>query len=136
MDLAAAARTLARQAYLNNIGAQLNGGSGEFRTGASPGADNAATGTLVATVTFSGTAFQNAVGLVITANGITGDAAADAAGDFDPTDGYFRAKNSSDGVVGDFTVSENGGGGEVQLDDPTIVANQPVNVPSFTITWV
>ena len=107
----------------------LNTGSIEIRTGTSPGVDSAATGTLLATLPLSASAFGTWAAGSATANAITQDASADATG----TAGYFRALNSGSGAVIDGTVSVTGGGGELELNSVSIVAAATVDITSWVI---
>lgn len=112
------------------------GGAGtiEIRTGTQPAsANDAASGTLLGTLTFAGTAFGNAgasnPGEAIAA-AITGDASADATG----TATWARIKNGSAATVFDCDVTATGGGGAIQLTTTSIVATGPIDITSFTVT--
>ena len=125
MEITIAARNAAGTALTN----LLNSGSVEIRTGASPGVDSAATGTLLATLPLSATAFGTWSAGSATANAITQDASADNTG----TAGYFRALSSVSAAVIDGTVSATGGGGELILNSVSIVAAATVDISSWVI---
>ena len=112
-----------------------SGGAGtiELRTGTQPSdADDAATGTLLATLTFSATAFGAAsTSGVATAATITSDTDADDTG----VATWARIKNGSGNTVFDCDVSTSAAGtGTIQLDDTSIVAGGTVSISAFTIT--
>jgi hypothetical protein len=128
--------TASAAAKLAAFTALLDGGTIEIYTGASPGITNAATGTKLGTLSFSATAFGTPTSVagtnsVATANAITGDTSADA----DGTAGYFRCK-ASDGT----TVHLEGNCGTnpatatMVFASLSIVATQPIDVISFTLT--
>ena len=125
MEISIAARNAAGAALTT----LLNSGSIQIRTGASPGVDSAATGTLLATLPLSATAFGAWAAGSATANAITQDASADATG----TAGYFRALNSGSGAVIDGTVTATGGGGDMILNSVSIVAAATVDITSWVI---
>src|SRR4051794_12183696 len=110
------------------------GGAGyiEIRTGSQPAtANTAASGTLLATLPLSATAFGNATTAspsVATAASITSDTNADATG----TAGYFRAYSGGGTAVIDGSVTATGGGGDMTLDSVSIVAGGTVAVTSWT----
>lgn len=123
--------TAARNAAASAIGALLNGGTIEIRTGSQPATPGtAATGTVLGTLTLSATAFGAASTGVITANTITGDSSADATG----TAGWFRGYDSSTAAVIDGSVTATGGGGDMTLDSTSIVAGGTISMTSWTIT--
>lgn len=112
---------------------RLNSGVLRFYSGAAPATvDDAATGTLLAELTFGATAFAVSNN-VATANAITSDSAADATG----TAGYARAFQSG-GVTAecDFSVggTAQGSTGDIVLTTSSIATGQPVQISSFTIT--
>lgn len=122
----------ARSAGMDAVNALLNGGGTiEVRTGAQPaGPDSAATGTLLATLTFSATAFGAASNGVATANSITGDSSADASGDA----GWFRLKASGGAGVIDGSITVTAGGGDAEMANISIVAGGTVTMSSLTVT--
>ncbi len=109
------------------------GGAGtvEIRTGSQPAsANDAATGTLLGTLTFSDPAFQNASAGQATANAITPDSSADNTGDA----GWFRVFSGGGATVFDGNVTVNGGGGDMELNNISIVAGGTITITAFTFT--
>ncbi len=125
MEITIAARNAAGTALTD----LLNTGSIEIRTGASPGVDSAATGTLLGTLPLSASAFGTWSAGSATANAITQDASADDTG----TAGYFRALNSGSGAVIDGTVTATGGGGDLELNSVSIVSGATIDITSWVI---
>jgi hypothetical protein len=72
----------------------------EIRTGAAPGPGNAATGTLLASVTLHAPAFAAAASGAVEKSGTWQDASADATG----TAGHARLKSSDGTYVADLTL--------------------------------
>lgn len=122
--------TNARNAGVDAITALLNtGGAIDIRTGAQPAAaSDAATGTLLGTLTLSATAFGASASGTATANAITGDSSADATG----TAGWFRAKTAGGVAVIDGSVGTSGA--DMNLSSVSIVAGGTINVTSWTVT--
>lgn len=121
---------LARNTQIDAFTALLNGGTIEVRTGSRPATpDDAATGTLLATLTFANPAFGAAAAASATANAVAADNDADAGG----TAGYARLKTSGGVAKADCTVSASGGGGEVQLSTVTIAQHDVVNCTSCSV---
>lgn len=115
--------------------ALLNNGNIEIRTGAMPASANtAATGTVLATLQLSATAFgaPSLVGseVVATANAVADDPAAALAG----TATWFRAyaSNGTTTVI-DGDVSITGGGGAMILNNVAIAVNDTVTITSWKI---
>jgi hypothetical protein len=112
------------------------GGAGyiEIRTGSQPAtANTAASGTLLATLPLSATAFGAATTAspsVATAAAITSDTSADATG----TAGWFRAYSGGGTAIIDGSVTATGGGGDMTLDSTSIVASGTVAVTSWTVS--
>lgn len=114
----------------------IDAGSGpgllRIYTGTAPATDAAATGTLLAELTMSDPAFGAAAdinpGARATANAITQDSSANASG----TAGYARIVDSDEN--GCLQLSVGVGSGELQLSTLSIVAGQPVQVTSLTVT--
>ena len=101
----------------------------ELRTGSKPAAvDDAATGTLLGTVSVTGS-FTSTDAVLTAADPAA--VAVVASG----TAGYFRAKTSGGTAKIDGTITESGGGGDMILDDVDLVSGGTVNlgVPSFTM---
>lgn len=94
----------------------------KFYTGTSPGVNSAVTSTLLVTMTFGDPAGTIASG-VLTFGALTaGTAVAD--GDA----GFARITTSADAAVADLTVTATGGGGEVQLNNISIVTGGEVSL--------
>lgn len=127
--------TAIRNAVANVIVDALDAGTGpgtiKIYTGSQPAsANNAATGTLLGTLTLSDPAFGDAANGSAAAGAITGDTSADATG----TAGWFRAADSDGTTVIDGSVSATGGGGDLQLDSVSIIAGGTINVTGWTVT--
>jgi len=125
--------TAARNAAVNGVTALINAGGGagkiQIRTGSQPtNVSDAATGTLLGTLTFSSTSFGNGSGGVATANSITSDTSAAASG----TAGYARVCDSTLTAVADADCAQ--GSGTFNFDNSSIVAGGTVACASFTIT--
>lgn len=106
-------------AAVNAVAVLLNSGSIKVYEGDQPAAGASLTGTLLATLTFSSTAFGGSSGTVATANSITGGTAV-ATG----TPGYV-ALCKSDG-----TVVQTMAAADVGLNTTSIVSGAPVSCPS------
>jgi hypothetical protein len=121
----------ARNARADALGALLNSGYLRLYSGAKPaGPDTAITDqTLLAELRFGATAFGAAANGVITANALTGDAAANAGG----TAAWFRALKSDgsspviDGTVGTADAT-------LVLNTVSVVENVAVDVTAMTYT--
>lgn len=123
--------TGARNAAVDAITALLNGGTVEIRTGSQPaGPGSAATGTLLGSLALSATAFGAASSGSATANTITSDTSADNSG----TAGWFRAKASGGSGVIDGSITATGGGGDLTLDNVSVVAGGTIAVTSWSVT--
>lgn len=129
MQLAAQARTT----IINALAALHNNGTLRIYSNDVADPDSASSGTLLAELPFSATAFQTATddgtNASASANAITSDAAANASG----TAAHWRAFNSSGTLLTKGTVSGTGGGGELQLNNVAIVAGGIVTVSSMTL---
>ena len=113
-------------ALATSIGA---GATIEIRSGAKPATpETAASGTLLATVTISGS-FTSTAGVLTAADPASASPAASG------TAGHFRLKQSGGTAVLDGTVTATGGGGDMQLGSTTITTGVPVDlgVPTFTV---
>lgn len=124
-----------RNALASAFAALPDAGAGpgyvEVRTGAQPATgDDAAAGTLLGTLTLSDPAFGAPADAVLTANAITSDEDADASGEA----GWFRAFDSDGNSFDDGSVTGEGGGGDMELDDVNIVAGGTIAVSSWTVT--
>lgn len=91
-------------------------------------ADDADSGTVLAVLTFSATAFGSATNGVATANAITQDSSADATG----TAACFRVKSGAGTVI--FQGAVGTSGSQLNLVTTSITAGQPVQITSFTYT--
>lgn len=112
-------RNLAAQA----IADAFSGGTAEIRTGTQPTtANDAATGTLLSTITLPTPAFTAASGGAITKNGTWTDTV-DATG----TAGYVR-------LIGGTSAIDLAVGAEVTFDNPNLVAGGTATVTAITIT--
>ncbi len=133
ISIDATARTAMVDAVVDLVDA---GGTGtlEIRTGTAADPDSAPTGTLLATLTFSATAFgaasDDGTTATATANAITDDTSADAT----DTAGHFVVKSGGGNVVMTGTVTATGGGGDLELNTVSIVTGNTVSVTSFTVT--
>jgi hypothetical protein len=110
------------------------GGAGtlEIRSGTRPAtADTAASGTLLATLTFSATAFGAATTAspsVATAAAITSDSSADATN----TATYFRIKSGAGTTIMDGSVGTSGE--DLNLNTVSIVSGAVVSISAGTIS--
>jgi len=108
-----------------------SGGAGtiRIRTGAQPtNVDDADSGTLLGTLTFSATAFGAASSGVATAASITSDTNADASGDA----GNFRIYTGGAAVHSDGTCDQ--GTGDMNFDNKSIVAGGTIACSSMEVT--
>ncbi len=112
MELANGSRSLAANASAD----QCDGGTCEYRTGSSPGANAAATGTLLAAIVFPTPAFAAAVNGVKALNA-TGGVLPAAGG----VVGYARLLTSGAAKIADLTVGVTGSGADIELPSTTIV---------------
>lgn len=127
-----------RNAILNaiwnggSIAALFDSGSAEFRTGANPAAaDDAATGTVIATIALPADAMAAASAGSIAKNvAAMQDLAADNAG----TMGWARWKSNDTTLVMDFDVTNIAGTGAIKVDNPTLVAGQQFVITAMTLT--
>jgi hypothetical protein len=110
--------------------AMFDNGTAEFRSGAAPGADNTAGGTLIASVLLGADAMTAASAGSVSKNATWQDLSADAAG----TIGHVRFKSSDGLKVLECTVTATGGGGEVTVDNTVLTAGQQFTVTGFTVT--
>lgn len=133
MKLASATRNAAADAVVDLIDGD-GGGPGyiQIRTGSPPASPQvSATGTLLATLTFSPTAFGNA-GAVVTGRAdaatITGDSSIDATG----TAGWFRVYDADNAPILDGTVGTSGA--DINFNSVSFVAGGACNITSLTVT--
>lgn len=124
-----------RQTALDSRTALINaGGAGtiEIRDGTQPASsDDAATGTLLATLTFSATSFGAADGnATATANAVTSDASADATG----VASWARILSGGGATIFDCDAGEAADNATMTLANKNIAAGAAVNMTSFTLT--
>lgn len=112
---------------LDSIDATFNSGTLTIRTGTAPGAGNAATGTVLATITFPADAFNAAASRQKTITATVQDLSADATG----TAGHYRLVNSGGTRVLEGSVGV--GSGELQLSTLSFVAGGTVSITAFTL---
>jgi hypothetical protein len=122
--------TALRNQLADSMGDTFNSGLLEIRTGAQPAsAGDTATGTLLASIPLPADAFSAASTGVASKSG-TWSVAASATG----TAGWARFRNTGDTLHMDGAVTATGGGGDLTIDNVSIVATGTVTVTSFTIT--
>jgi hypothetical protein len=121
--------TATRHAGIDAIGDLLNGGTIQIRTGAQPtNVADAASGTLLGTLTFNATAFGAPSTGVVTAAAITSDTSADASG----TAGHARLLTSGAAIHSDATCGQ--GSGDFNFDNNVIVSGGTIAVSALTMT--
>lgn len=113
--------------FLDGIDSVFNSGTLTIRTGSAPGAGNAATGTILATITLPADAFNAASSRTKTKAGTWEDVSADNGG----TAGHWRLVNSGGTRVMEGSVGV--GSGELQLSTLTFVAGGNVTITAFTL---
>ena len=120
------------EAGVNAVTALLNSGYLNIYTGGQPALDGGITGTLLASLTFSATAFGNSTAsagtVTATANAITNGTAGNTG-----TAGYFALLKSDDSTVV-ATGSVGTSGADLNLSTLVIVSGAVVSCSSFTIT--
>jgi len=115
-------------ALLDQFDTQFPAGSIlELRTGAPAGAENAAGGSLLASITLPATPWAAAASGSKAKNG-TWSVAAGAGG----TIGHYRLKNAGDTRRVEGTVTATGGGGDATVDNTNVANAQTVTVNTFT----
>jgi len=106
----------------------FEGGDLEIYTGTQPAtANTAASGTLLATIVLPADAFNAASGGVLSKNG-TWDDTVDATG----TAGWARLSNGA--ISMDMNITATGDGGEITLDNISLITGGTVTVSTFNIT--
>ena len=123
----------AADGLVDAIDAGAGAGTVQIRTGTQPAdPDTTATGTLLATLTFSDPAFGAAVdaapGAIATANAITDDTSADATG----TAGYFRVLDSDSLAITDGECGTSGA--DMNFNTTSIESGANVSITAWTIT--
>jgi hypothetical protein len=103
-----------------------------LRTGAQPATCGAAdTGTLVATVAMAADAFSNAAAWQKAIGAAIADLSADNAGSL--AGGHWRIKTSGGVTKLQGSITASGGGGDVTVDNTSVVAGQEIDITSFAI---
>jgi hypothetical protein len=116
-------------AVVDLLDAGAGAGTVEIRTGAQPAAGAAATGTLLATATLSDPAFGASASGTATAAAIAAVAAV-----ADGTAGWFRAKDSDGNMVIDGSITETGGGGDMELNTDQLSTGVDFDITAWTVT--
>jgi hypothetical protein len=110
---------------------QLNSGTIKIYTGSQPAVNGAITGTLLATLTFSSTAFANATATggvaSATANTITSGTAGNTG-----TAGYFALVSSGSVVIATGTCGTSGA--DLNLNTTSVVSGNTVSITSFVVS--
>ena len=113
-----------RNASIDAVNTQLNGGTVEIRTGTAAAIDSSPTGTVLATFTIAATAFASAASGTSTANAIS-DTTGSAAGT--QVAGHYVAKTSGG------AASRNGAvGAELTINNASITSGDAVSITSWT----
>lgn len=125
LTIAAASAQAMGTALATNIGASA---VLEIRSGAKPATpETAASGTLLVSITVSGS-FSSTGGVLTSADPASVAPAASG------TAGHFRLKQSGGTAVLDGTVTATGGGGDMQLGSTTITTGVNVDLGVITLT--
>jgi hypothetical protein len=136
ISISDAAQNAACNAIVDLIDAGAAAGTIDIRTGSKPADPNdAATGTLLATVPFNDPAFGNSGATVVGQADLAGtlpleDASPDASG----TAGWFRAKDSNGNAIFDGTVGTSGSGADMIVNTTTVTAGVPFRITSGSFT--
>lgn len=112
---------------LDALDTPLNSATVTIRTGAAPGAANAATGTVLATITTPADAMAAASGGTKTMLGTWQDLSADATG----TAGHFRVVAGSVTIEG--TCGGPSSGADMELSNVNVQSGNPFQILSFTL---
>lgn len=127
-----AVRNAACDAAVDLVDAGAAAGVLKVYTGAQPATPaTAATGTLLATLTFSDPAFGAASAGTAVAAAISDDLAVDATG----TAGWFRIEDSDGNALFDGSVGLTGSGADLEFDAVGWVAGGIVSITSLQITF-
>lgn len=128
--LATTARNASTDGVVDLLDAGAGAGTLKIYTGSQPAsAQDAATGTLLATVTLADPAFgASATGVA------TGTDPASVTAVATGTAGWFRAADSNGATVFDGSVTATGGGGDMQLSTVSITSGGSVDITSMTYT--
>lgn len=120
--------TALRNSIVQHIGGLFNNGTLEVRTGSQPSsANDAATGTLLVTITIPSPAFGAPSGGSVSKSG-TWSGIAVATG----TAGWARMKSSGDTHVRDFSVAESSA--DLIINDADVVTGAVITVTTLTLT--
>jgi hypothetical protein len=132
LHLATAPQNAACDAVVDLIDAGAAGGTIKIYDGTIPTDANTAvsTQTLLATLTFSATAFGASSSGVATAASITSDSSADDTG----TASWARIADSDANTIMDVDVTATGGGGTIELNTTSITSGGEVAITAFTVT--
>ena len=126
-----AVRSAACDAVVDRLDLGAAAATIDVRTGAQPAtANDAATGTILATFTLADPAFGAAANGVATLLGVPIATTGLAAG----TAGWFRALDSNANTVLDGSVTATGGGGQLELNTTTISVGVDVSITAGTVT--
>lgn len=129
MKISNVARSAAADAVVDLIDAGTPPGTIEIRTGSAPtNTTDADSGTLLATLTFSSTAFGAASNGVATANSITSDTNIDATN----TAAHYRVKNAAGTVIFQGTCGTSGA--DINWNSVSFVAGGTAAISSLTYT--
>jgi len=128
--------TAAQNASANAVGALVDAGSGagyvEIRTGSQPAtANTAASGSVLATITYSDPAFGSASSGVITAD-ITPALTVAASGT--GSAGGFRVYDSDANGIWDGSITVSGGGGDMTVNTVSLVIGVNFTITAQTYT--
>lgn len=128
--LSTAARNALANAVSTLVDADAGAGTIKIYTGSQPAsANDAATGTLLATVTLADPAFGAA-----SAGVITGTDPASVTAAATGTAGWWRMADNTGDTVIDGNVTATGGGGDMTLSSTSIVSGGAVDITSLTVT--
>lgn len=109
----------------------FDGGTAYLRTGAQPAdANNAPTGTVVATIPLAADAMAAAAGASVSKNAAAWQ---DLAADNNGTIGWARFVDATATFNMDFDVTDTVGAGALKVDNPTVLAGQQIIITSFTL---
>lgn len=130
-QLATATQNAKADAAVDLIDGGAGAGTLKIYSGAQPAsANDAASGTLLVTVTLADPAYGSAASGVAALAGTPLSATASAGG----TAGWFRVEDSAGATIFDGAVTATGGGGELELDNTSITNGQTVNINSLPYT--
>lgn len=132
LRLPAASRNAACDAVVDRFDGGSGAGTIDIRTGGQPAsADDAATGTLLATFTLNDAAFGNSATGTAT---LDVDPALTTTGLSAGTAGWFRGKDSDGNTVMDGDVTATGDGGDLTMNTTTVSIGLDLEVTGGTVT--